>query len=71
MKDPEIARAIRDAYLWSPLVDLSQINVGVEHGRAVLRGNVSSDFDRWNADDIAARTRGVTAIDNRLTVRGG
>lgn len=64
--DDQIAHDLRRAYNRSALVDANQINVRVENGRAVLSGVVDSNFEKWGAADIAARTRGVTEVDNKL-----
>lgn len=67
--DAQIARDIRDELKWSPFVDAAQVNVTVEHGRALLTGEVNTPSAR------AAATRnayegGAVQVENHLTVGG-
>lgn len=66
--DSEIASAIRHALLTDPYVNRFDVDVDVDHGVARLTGSVDSFFERWQAGDLAATTRGVTSVRNRLDV---
>lgn len=66
--DAEIASDIRHDLLTDPYVDRFDIDVDVDHGVARLTGSVDSYFEKWQAGDLAARTRGVTSVRNRLNV---
>lgn len=66
--DDEIADDVRDFLRSDPYVDKLDITVHVHQGTASLMGTVDSHFERWQAEDLAARTRGVTAIRNMLSV---
>jgi osmotically-inducible protein OsmY len=39
----------------------------VRNGQVWLRGTVRSPYQKWRAEDLAARTAGVVGIDNRIT----
>ena len=66
--DDEIADDLRASLRSDPYVDKLDITVLVHQGTASLIGTVDSHFERWQAEDLAARTRGVTAIRNMLSV---
>jgi osmotically-inducible protein OsmY len=66
LADGYVAQSLRDALQRSVLVDAEDITVNVNDGRATLGGDVDSYFEKWAAGDIAARTRGVTKIQNQL-----
>ena len=51
-------------------LDASQINVETANGRVSLQGSVVNLPAITRAGDIAAAVNGVTAVDNRLLVRG-
>lgn len=68
LPDAQIVQELRSAFHRSLLVDANQIVVKVEKGRATLTGRVDSNFETWAAEDIAARTRGITKIENNLGV---
>jgi len=66
--DAEILEAIRSAIaLDSQLADV-EITVQVEAGAVTLAGQVASRHQRAHAAAIAARTRGVERLENRLSV---
>lgn len=70
--DTEIAQQIRrslsseDATRWVR----DRIHVSVHDGIATLSGDVYTWSERRHADRTALRSRGVNAVDNRLTVEG-
>ncbi|MFW6107168.1 MAG: BON domain-containing protein [bacterium] len=66
--DAQLAQQVRDALKRDPYVERHQINVSVLNGKAYLYGTVDSDFEKWQADDVAARVSGVVEVQNNLTV---
>lgn len=68
LTDAEVTRELQAAFLRSPDVDLYQLKIDVEDGRAVLDGTVNVTREKWSADDIAQRTPGVKAVENRIRV---
>lgn len=64
----QVAAELRRAFQRSQLVDAPGLTVQVQEGRATLRGTVDSAFEKWAAGDIAARGRGISAVDNQLKV---
>jgi osmotically-inducible protein OsmY len=68
LDDPEIAQNVRQALLWNPDVDRHQIVVSCHNGLVYLAGVVSSDYEKFQAEDIASRVRGVVTIENNLKV---
>ena len=66
--DADIADQIRNALLVDPFVERYEIDVHVHDGAAVLAGEVTSYFEKWQAEDLAARVSGVTSVVNRLQV---
>lgn len=61
--DAEIARGIRDELQWSPFVDAARVNVTVEHGRALLTGEVRTRSARTAATRNAYEG-GAVQVDN-------
>lgn len=66
--DQEIASDIRSSLMRDADLDSSTINVDVENGRVRLSGTVTSGWARIRAEEDARWTRGVTAVNNQLTV---
>jgi osmotically-inducible protein OsmY len=67
--DQEIQDDIVAEFKWDPSLRSDDIAVGVREGVAVLAGTVDSYVDKWNAESIAARIRGVRAVVNNLAVQ--
>ncbi len=67
--DREIEAAIRDALLYHPRVYSFDLSITVENGIATLRGVVNNISARRAAGDVARRTVGVRAVQNRIKVR--
>jgi hypothetical protein len=56
--------------LWRELGERARfIDVGVRGGFVILTGQVDYRRDRYFAYNVAANTRGVRAVDNRIYVR--
>lgn len=68
--DQAIAEAVKDALLFDPRVNAFNVEVSVDNGVAVLRGNVDTLFARRAAASDARNTVGVWRVKNRLKVRG-
>lgn len=66
--DPTIQRRIEDALRRDPYVQRYGVRVDVRDGVVTLRGDVPTSFARAQADDLAARVRGVAAVQNELRV---
>lgn len=54
---------------WDPSVDASKIGVTAEGGVVTLTGYVPTYGEKWNAERVAKRIHGVTAVANDIEVR--
>jgi osmotically-inducible protein OsmY len=68
--DAQITKAIRRQLMWSPFVEVEEVNVDVQDGRAILTGAVDSLSERIQATSNAF-AGGAVAVDNRLSVESG
>jgi osmotically-inducible protein OsmY len=59
---------IHDALVTNPHVPSEQVRVEAEDGRIVLKGHVSSFFQKQMAQECIRRLDGVQQIDNLLQV---
>lgn len=66
--DENVARAVRDAFLFDPRVAPYQLRVTVRGGIAYLRGSVDTHAARMAAGAVALDTIGVRRIKNYVTV---
>ncbi len=66
--DAEIADDIRDALLYDPAADAFEVSVAVQDGQASLTGTVDSWQERDLALRVAKGVRGVTAVEDNITV---
>ncbi len=53
---------------WDPQIDASKIGVTAEDGVITLTGHVGSYAEKWGAEKIAKRVRGVKAVANETEV---
>jgi osmotically-inducible protein OsmY len=67
--DSEIQRDIEDELRWDPSLDNDDIAVSVRDGVVTLAGYVKSYLDKWHAERVAGRVKGVKAIANDLNVK--
>ncbi|HEX3852463.1 MAG TPA: BON domain-containing protein [Polyangiaceae bacterium] len=67
--DADIAKAIRDAASYDPLVRTANITPAVAHGVVTLLGTVDTLRARMVAAALARDTVGVTSVTNQLEVR--
>jgi osmotically-inducible protein OsmY len=59
---------IHDALVTNPHVPSGQVRIEAEEGRVVLKGHVSSFFQKQMAQEAVRRVDGVQRIDNLLQV---
>jgi osmotically-inducible protein OsmY len=67
--DSEIQRDVSDELKWDPSLEDDDIAVSVRDGVVTLAGYVKSYFDKWRAERVVTRVKGVRAIANDLEVR--
>jgi osmotically-inducible protein OsmY len=66
--DAEIKKQLTAALFWNPLLFGATINVTVTNRVVRLSGEVSSRFQKVEAQDAASRTKGVLSVHNHLNV---
>lgn len=67
-KPQEIQTKIEAAFRRHAEADAQHIRVDARDGAVVLKGKVSSWFERSEAERVAFASPGVTAVDNELTI---
>lgn len=67
--DTEIQRDVVSELKWDPSLRDDDIAVAVRDGVVTLAGFVDSYLDKWRAERVASRVRGVKALANDLDVR--
>lgn len=67
--DSEIKRDVEDELKWEPGIDASNIAVAVKDGVVTLTGFAHSYGDKFEAENVAKRVRGVLAVANDIEVR--
>ena len=68
--DTALSEEVEEAFFRDSDVERYEIDVTARNGVVYLRGNVDSYFEKFKAEDIASRTRGVIDIVNNLEVEG-
>lgn len=72
LTDAEIEKAVQSGLRRDPYLSAQRVDVEVVGGAVYLGGEVASLFEKMRADDVAARTRGVTTVHNEIDLgRGG
>jgi osmotically-inducible protein OsmY len=66
--DAETEKQLKAALSWDPLLNSSAIDVAVINRTAYLSGAVESTFEKAEAQDVAARIKGVMLVRNHLKV---
>jgi hyperosmotically inducible periplasmic protein len=66
--DATVTAAVKSKLLWSKHADGLATTVTTRDGKVLLEGTASSAEARTMAGRLAAGTRGVQAVDNRLTI---
>jgi len=65
----ELRRDVERELVWDPSIDARSIGVAAKNGVVTLTGYVSSYSDKWQAERIAKRVAGVTALANDIEAR--
>jgi osmotically-inducible protein OsmY len=64
----EIKKQVEDALVRSAHTDAARISVEVDGNKVTLKGTVRSWAERQEAERVAWKAPGVTAVDNRITI---
>lgn len=64
----KLEQNVKDALIRDPYVDRFQISVTALDGAIYLSGTVDSYYEKSHAEDVASRIKGVTTVNNSLTV---
>jgi osmotically-inducible protein OsmY len=67
--DTDIERDVRSELKWETSLRDDDIAVGVRDGIVTLAGYVNSYYDKWKAERVAGRVRGVKGVVNDLDVK--
>ena len=67
-KDYELKQAVLAELEWVPEVDASKIGLSAEDGVITLTGRVHTYSEKWNAERIVKRVRGVKGLANDIEV---
>jgi osmotically-inducible protein OsmY len=67
--DSDIQRDVVDELKWDPSLQDDDIAIAVRDGVVTLAGYVKSYLDKWRAERVATRVKGVKAVANDLEVR--
>jgi osmotically-inducible protein OsmY len=67
--DRDLQQAVLDALSWEPSVVAAHIGVTAQGGVVTLTGHVDSYVEKWEAEKVALRVKGVRAVAEELEVR--
>jgi osmotically-inducible protein OsmY len=67
--DSEIQKDVANELKWDPSLEDDDIAVAVRDGVVTLAGWVKSYVDKWRAERVASRVKGVKAVANDLEVQ--
>jgi osmotically-inducible protein OsmY len=67
-KDSEISENVRESLSLDPYIDRYDVIVSAYNGKVYLYGVVDTYFERYRAEDIASRVKGVVEVQNNLQV---
>lgn len=67
--DTEIQQDIQAEFKWEPSLRSENIALSVKKGVVTLAGYVDSYFDKWKAERVATRVKGVKAVANNIEVK--
>ncbi|MDY6993915.1 MAG: BON domain-containing protein [Pseudomonadota bacterium] len=70
ISDEKLVEKVNNALQRDPYVTDYEIGVLADNGVVSLVGDVTSFFEKAQAEDIASRVNGVIAVHNRLTIEG-
>lgn len=68
--DDEIAHRATEALETNDMLLNDDLSITVTNGHAALMGDVANGEEYWQADEIAANTRGIESLTNLLTIAG-
>lgn len=71
LDDAGITAAVKTDLIKAPEISALQINVDTKNGAVTLSGTVPTDAIKTQAGDIAKASKGVTSVNNNLTVKAG
>ena len=67
--DADMQRDVTNELKWEPSLRDDDVAVAVRDGVVTLAGFVDSYVDKWKAERVASRVRGVKAVANNLEVK--
>lgn len=67
--DAMITTSVKAELAKDPSLSAMKINVDTENGRVALKGTAPSNEAREHATTLAQNVKGVSAVDNQLTVK--
>lgn len=71
LDDAGITAAVKTDLIKAPEISALHINVDTKAGAVTLTGTVPSEAIKTRAGDIAKAAKGVTSVNNNLTVKAG
>lgn len=71
LDDAGITAAVKTDLIKAPEISALQINVDTQAGAVTLSGTVPTEAIKTQAGDIAKAAKGVTSVNNNLTVKAG
>lgn len=66
--DSKLLDHLKDRYIFNDVIDLQELTIEVDDGVVELGGNVDSYREKWMAEKIAAESKGVGKIQNKIEV---
>jgi osmotically-inducible protein OsmY len=66
--DSQIKKSVEQALLYDPYLDRYEMSIKVVDGEVYLSGDVTSLFEKAQADDVVSRQQGVVTVHNRLDI---
>src|SRR5512144_2878232 len=66
--DQQLQQDVLDELRWDPVINAEHIGVAVSNGIVTLSGNVMSYFEKWAAEKVVGRVRGVKGIAEAIEV---
>ena len=67
-ENPDLEHHISEFLVRDPYVDRTNVDIEAEHGIVYLKGEVSTYFDKYHAEDVVSRVPGVVAVENKISV---
>ena len=67
--DSAVFEAIAAALRWNDLIRAGTVEATVADGWVTLKGEVESEYQRWEAERLVARLKGVTGVTNVILLR--